>query len=103
MNEVEIYRAGGPAEEAGYARILAGPAHPPYDQFIPAPGHGLGFNDLKVIECRHLIAAMAGAPAHMIDFDKVASKSNARSTPWPKRMKSAAGSISATIDCAIAA
>ncbi|MGV0877687.1 Gfo/Idh/MocA family oxidoreductase [Martelella sp. FLE1502] len=70
MNEVELYRAGGPAEEAGYARILAGPAHPPYGQFIPAPGHGLGFNDLKVIECRHLIAAMAEEPAHVIDFEK---------------------------------
>lgn len=70
MNEVEIYRAGGAASEAGYARILAGPAHPPYGQFVPAPGHGLGFNDLKVIECHHLLAAMDGRPAHVIDFEK---------------------------------
>ena len=68
MNEVQIYRAGGDADEAGYTNILAAPSHPPYDSFIPAPGHGLGFNDLKVIECRHLLAAMAGEPAHVIDF-----------------------------------
>ncbi|WP_174802900.1 Gfo/Idh/MocA family protein [Martelella limonii] len=70
MNEVELYRANGPAREAGYTRILAGPAHPPYDSFIPAPGHGLGFNDLKVIECHHLIAAIEGRDAHVIDFEK---------------------------------
>ena len=70
MNEVELYRADGPAREAGYTRILAGPAHPPYDRFIPAPGHGLGFNDLKVIECHHLIAAIEGRDAHVIDFEK---------------------------------
>ena len=34
-----------------------------------APGHGLGFNDLKVIECRELIAAIAGMAAHAIDFN----------------------------------
>ena len=30
--------------------LLVGPAHPHYARFSPAPGHGLGFNDLKVIE-----------------------------------------------------
>lgn len=69
MNEVQIYRAGGAAADAGYATVLAGPAHAPYDKFVPAPGHGLGFNDLKIIECRHLLAAMAGQPAHVIDFE----------------------------------
>ena len=38
------------------------PHHPPYDKFIPAPGHGLGFNELKIIECRELIRAIAGEP-----------------------------------------
>nr|WP_272214638.1 hypothetical protein [Marinicella sp. W31]MDC2880266.1 hypothetical protein [Marinicella sp. W31] len=33
-------------------------------------GHGRGFNDLKAIECRHLIATMAGKSACVIDFDK---------------------------------
>jgi predicted dehydrogenase len=36
---------------------------------VPAPGHGLGFNDLKVIECRELLRAIAGEPAHIIDFE----------------------------------
>ncbi|QKV18513.1 Gfo/Idh/MocA family protein [Oricola thermophila] len=70
MNEVQVYRAGVDAVDAGYTTILAGPSHPPYERFLPAPGHGLGFNDLKVIECRQVLAAMAGDGAHVIDFEK---------------------------------
>jgi predicted dehydrogenase len=70
MNEVQVYRAAGEAADAGYATVLAGPAHEPYGRFIPAPGHGLGFNDLKIIECRELIAAMAGEGARVIDFER---------------------------------
>ena len=69
MNEVQIYAADGPADLQGFRNILAGPAHPPYDKFIPAPGHGLGFNDLKVIECRELMRAIAGEPANLVGFD----------------------------------
>ena len=39
----------------------AGPAHSPYGAFCPAPGHHLGFNDLKVIEVAELLAAHAGS------------------------------------------
>jgi predicted dehydrogenase len=70
MNELQVYRAGGGAIDAGYTTMLAGPAHSPYDRFIPAPGHGLGFNDLKIIECRELVSAIAGEPARVIDFEK---------------------------------
>jgi predicted dehydrogenase len=64
FNEVQIYQAGSD----GFRTILAGPQHPPYDRFIPAPGHGLGFNDLKIIECHELLAAIAGGPAQIVDF-----------------------------------
>jgi predicted dehydrogenase len=69
MNEVQLYATDEQLERQGFRTILAGPAHPPYDKFIPAPGHGLGFNDLKVIECRELMRAIAGEPAHLIGFD----------------------------------
>ena len=65
MNELRLYQAGGPAAEAGFKTVLTGSAHPPYGEFVPAPGHGLGFNDQKVIEVRHLLAGIAGdAPIH---------------------------------------
>ncbi len=69
MNELEIYSARDPAGRQGYRRILSAPDHPPYRDFIPAPGHGLGFNELKVIECRELLSRIAGEEAHVIDFD----------------------------------
>ena len=65
MNELHLYQAGGSAAEAGFKTILTGAAHPPYGEFVPAPGHGLGFNDQKVVEVRHLLAGIAGdAPIH---------------------------------------
>lgn len=68
MNELHIYRAEGPASRQGYMTMLAAPAHKPYDRFIPAPGHGLGFNDLKIIECHELLRAISGETARVIDF-----------------------------------
>jgi len=55
MNELLLWsdRPG----RSGYTRIEAGPAHAPYGQFCPAPGHHLGFNDLKVIEVAQLLDA----------------------------------------------
>ncbi|MCC2612967.1 Gfo/Idh/MocA family protein [Neorhizobium petrolearium] len=69
MNEIELYQNAGEKAEQGFRRILAAPIHAPYDRFIPAPGHGLGFNDLKIIECRELLSAIRGERAHLIHFD----------------------------------
>jgi predicted dehydrogenase len=69
MNEVQLYTLDDARDCQGFRTILAGPQHPPYDKFIPAPGHGLGFNDLKVIECRQLIGRIHGEPAVLIDFE----------------------------------
>ena len=70
MNEFQLYRNEGHAANQGFCTVLASPDHPPYDRFLPAPGHGLGFNDQKIIECRQLLAAMSGDDAHVIDFDE---------------------------------
>ncbi|MBE1206598.1 Gfo/Idh/MocA family oxidoreductase [Aminobacter carboxidus] len=70
FNEIQLYVTSDRATEQGYRTILAAPAHAPYGKFIPAPGHGLGFNDLKTIECRELLARIAGQPARVIDFDE---------------------------------
>jgi predicted dehydrogenase len=69
LNEVQLYTADGPRETQGFRTILASPLHPPYDRFVPAPGHSLGFNDLKVVECRELIRRIEGEPALLIDFE----------------------------------
>ena len=68
MNELHLYQNTGPKAEQGFKTILTGPAHPPYGAFCPAPGHQLGFTDLKVIECAALLRAIAGGPAAHPDF-----------------------------------
>ena len=60
MNELELYVAGERRDIIGFRRILTGPEHPPYGLFCQAPGHSLGFNDLKTIEVAHLLNAIAG-------------------------------------------
>jgi predicted dehydrogenase len=70
MNEVQLYTVGDRPTEQGFRTILTAPHHAPYDRFIPAPGHGLGFNDLKIIECHELLNAIAGKPARVIGFDE---------------------------------
>lgn len=58
MNELRLYQNKGPLAEQGFKTLLSGPAHPPYGQFVPAAGHQLGFNDLKVIEAHEFICAI---------------------------------------------
>ena len=66
MNELELYSGTGAL--AGFRRIEAGPAHPPYGQFCPAAGHHLGFNDLKIIEVADLLTAHATSGRCYPDF-----------------------------------
>jgi predicted dehydrogenase len=70
MNELELYQTGSAANDRnGFRRVFSGPQHPHYGAFVPATGHGLGFNDLKVIEVAHLLDGIAtGAPLHP-DFE----------------------------------
>lgn len=69
MNELQLYQNAGPVAEQGFKTILTGPAHAPYAAFCPAPGHQLGFNDLKVIECAALLQAIAGGVQAHPSFD----------------------------------
>ena len=68
MNELRLYTAGDPGGRRGYRTLLAGPEHGDYARFCPAPGHGLGINDLKVIEIHKLLTAIRGGQAFYPDF-----------------------------------
>lgn len=68
MNELQLYIADEPAERRGFKTILSGPAHAPYGAFTPGPGHQLGFNDLKVIECRHFIDCIESGHEPYVNF-----------------------------------
>jgi predicted dehydrogenase len=68
MNELQLYVNEGPAAEAGFKTILTSPAHPPFGSFVPAPGHQLGFLDLKTIEAADFLRAVAGGEPAWPDF-----------------------------------
>jgi predicted dehydrogenase len=60
MNEIRVYSRRDPADRQGFRTIYAGPAHPPYGNFVPGAAHGLGFNDHKVIEVQELMELVVG-------------------------------------------
>ena len=68
LNELRLFTAGAPRGRHGFKLLLAGPDHPDYARFCPAPGHQLGFNDLKVIEVRDLMEAIAAGGGAYPDF-----------------------------------
>ena len=76
MNELQLFRNDGAKATQGFRTILTGPDHPPYGAFVPAPGHQLGFNDLKVIELAGFLRAIRdGGRAHpdfaaALDFER---------------------------------
>jgi predicted dehydrogenase len=67
FNELMHYKPGSPGRE-GFTRIEAGPQHHPYGLFCVAPGHQLGFNDLKTIEVADFLQAIAGGTHKGPDF-----------------------------------
>ena len=70
FNELHLYAAADAQGRRGFRRIEAGPAHPPYGRFTPAPGHQLGFNDLKAIEMAGFLDAIAGRAPEPFPFRK---------------------------------
>jgi predicted dehydrogenase len=68
LNELQLYTTGQSKGRSGFKTILASPDHANYREFVPAPGHQLGFNDIKTIEVKALVTALGGGPKFMPDF-----------------------------------
>ena len=68
MSELRLYRGGDAKGRQGFTTILAGPEHPGYAAFCPAPGHQIGFGDLKLLEVAALLEAVAAAKPAYPDF-----------------------------------
>jgi predicted dehydrogenase len=60
FNELHFFSTEDRRGRQGFRRIEAAPDHPPYGLFCVAPGHQLGFNDLKAIEVAGFLDAVAG-------------------------------------------
>lgn len=68
FNELHFYKAGGDPRQSGFVKILAGPQHTPYGSFCVAPGHQIGFNDLKTIEMGEFLRAIGQGKRATPDF-----------------------------------
>ncbi|MEM8914766.1 MAG: Gfo/Idh/MocA family oxidoreductase [Pseudomonadota bacterium] len=68
LNELHYYRRADEEGRHGFRTILAGPSQEPYGQFCVAPGHQLGFNDLKAVEIEGFLRAIAGGASETATF-----------------------------------
>jgi predicted dehydrogenase len=68
FNELHFYSTADEKGRQGFRRIEAGPDHSPYGRFCVAPGHQLGFNDLKAIEVAGYLEAIAGLRPEPFNF-----------------------------------
>lgn len=90
MNEIRFYARNDASGRRGFRTILAGPEHNDYAAFCPAPGHGLGINDLKVIEVRNFLRAIqTGQPVdenfangYRVQYLVDAMETSARERQW---------------------
>ena len=88
LNELRLYRPGQAPATEGFTTVLAGPRHPPYGAFSPAPGHQLGYGDLKTAEVAHLLLGLAGREPLAPDFaaglaiERVAAAIERASKEW---------------------
>ncbi len=68
FNELHFFSTDDRRGRQGFRRIEAAPDHPPYGLFCVAPGHQLGFNDLKAIEAAGFLDAVAGRRPEPFNF-----------------------------------
>jgi predicted dehydrogenase len=89
MNELRLCLGrGGPHQ--GYTTVLGNPQLGDYARFQPGPGIAMGYDDLKVIEARKFLAAVAGGEqghatiedAHAVAEVIAAADASAASGTW---------------------
>ncbi len=68
FNELHFFSADDPAGRQGFRRIEAALDHPPYGHFCMAPGHQIGFNELKAIEVAGFMSAINGDGPEPFNF-----------------------------------
>ena len=68
LNELHFYSLNDAIGRHGFRKIEAAPDHHPYGNFCVAPGHQIGFNDLKAIEIAGYLNAIIGTGPEQFSF-----------------------------------
>ena len=58
MNELRRFQLSRDGQDEGYTTILVGAQHPDFAAFQPGAGVPMGYDDLRVLEARHFLAAV---------------------------------------------
>ena len=69
LNELQHYKNDDFHSEQGFKTICASPSHEPYGRFCVAPGHQLGFSDLKAIEVKGFVDAIGDLSSEPFNFE----------------------------------
>ena len=71
MGEFQLFEQKDNTDMAtnGFKTVLIGPYHPPFGNFCPAPGHHVGFNEMKIIEAGEFCRAILEGNEAYPNFD----------------------------------
>ena len=71
MGEFQLFEQKHNSDMAtnGFKAVLIGPYHPPFGNFCPAPGHHIGFNEMKIIEAGEFCRAILEGNEAYPNFD----------------------------------
>ena len=71
MGEFQLFEQKDNSNMAsnGFKTVLIGPYHPPFGNFCPAPGHHVGFNEMKIIEAGEFCRAILEGNEAYPNFD----------------------------------
>ena len=71
MGEFQLFEQKHNSDMAtnGFKTVLIGPYHPPFGNFCPAPGHHIGFNEMKIIEAGEFCRAILEGNEAYPNFD----------------------------------
>lgn len=71
MGEFQLFEQKDNSDMAsnGFKTVLIGPYHPPFGNFCPAPGHHVGFNEMKIIEAGEFCRAILEGKEAYPNFD----------------------------------
>lgn len=58
-DELKVYFASNPGDKRGFRIIYTGPMHPNGEALWPISALGIGFSEIKIIECHDFIKAIA--------------------------------------------
>ncbi len=72
LNELQV-AIGRKGPHLGYQRVMAGPGMGDFSHYMPGAGTSMGYDDLKIIECRKFIEAYLGGPARNCNIQDAVS------------------------------